>query len=268
MKRPRALPPSPVPAWMLTFTCLTFVMACSGSSKDGSSSSDGSDGSSSSDGSLSNSNGTTGGSGDAGGSGGSTSTSSASSSGGAPGTGGSNNDATDGSAGAGGDCPVDVEAHALETGYHVTECSHIDYSTNPPCTGEHYPVWAAYQTYDFPVPRGYWVHSLEHGAIVITYNCEDGCPDEVQEVQGMIDDLPADLRCAGTGIDVQVVLTPDPLLDVRWGLASWGNTLRADCVNLAAFEQFYFDHLGQGPEDICGGGVALTADDVTPGCGE
>jgi hypothetical protein len=144
----------------------------------------------------------------------------------------------------------------------------IEYSTNPPCTGEHYPAWAAYQTYAFPVPRGYWVHSLEHGAVVITYNCDDGCADEVAQVEAMIDGLTADLRCSSAGIDVQVILTPDPLLDLRWGLSSWGNTLRADCLDLDAFEDFYYDHVGQAPEDICGGGLALTEQSLTPGCGE
>ena len=268
MKRPRAPTVDPRLVGTLALVSLAVTAACSGSSdgsggSDGTSSSDASNGTTSSDGSG-NGNGTSSSS-DAGGSGGTTSTSATSSSGGTPGTGG---DGSDGASGAGGDCPVDVEAHPLETGYHVTECSFIEYSTNPPCTGEHYPVWAAYQSYDFPLPRGYWVHSLEHGAIVITYNCDDGCADEVAEVQGMIDALPADPRCSGTGVDVQVILTPDPLLDVRWGLSSWGDTLRTDCVNVAAFEQFYFDHLAQGPEDICGGGVALTEDDVAPDCGE
>ncbi len=173
-----------------------------------------------------------------------------------------------GAAGADERCSVVVESHTLDAGIHVTECSHIDYSTNPPSSGMHYPVWAAYQAYDFPVPRGYWVHGLEHGAIVITYNCPDGCPDEVAEVEAFIQTLPIDPRCIRDGLDRQVILTPDPLLDTRWAMSSWGYTLRAACVDEAAFGEFYEAHVAQGPEDICGGGLALSEATLAPNCGE
>lgn len=173
-----------------------------------------------------------------------------------------------GAAGDSGDCSVVVESHTPDRGIHVTECSHIDYSTNPPSSGEHYEVWAAYHTYDFPLPRGYWVHGLEHGAVVITYNCPDGCADQVAQAQAFIDAVPADPRCAGTSSLRQIIMTPDPLLDTRWGLSSWGYTLRADCVDTAAFEQFYADHLGHGPEDTCGDGLDLTQATLMPDCGQ
>jgi hypothetical protein len=163
---------------------------------------------------------------------------------------------------------VDVASHELDDGIHVTECSHIDYSTNPPSSGMHYPVWAAYQSYDFPVPRGYWVHGLEHGAVVITYNCPDGCPDEVAQAESFIASLPDDPRCVAVGGDHQIILTPDPLLDTRWAMSSWGHTLRADCVDAAAFEDFYESYGAQGPEDICGGGIVLTAETLPANCGE
>lgn len=185
--------------------------------------------------------------------------------------GGSGNAATGGSAttgGAGGGCSVVVESHTPDAGIHVTECSHIDYSTNPPCSGMHYPVWCAYQSYDFPMPRGYWVHGLEHGAVVITYNCPGGCADEVAHVQAMIDGLPADPRCTAAGLTHQIILTPDPLLDTRWAMSSWGSTLRATCVDTAAFGQFYTDHFGHAPEDTCSNGTAFTETTLTPGCGQ
>lgn len=174
---------------------------------------------------------------------------------------------TNGSGGAAGSCSVDVAEHPLSAGIHVTECSAIEYTTNPPSSGEHYGVWAAYQNYDFALPRGYWVHALEHGAVVITYNCDDGCSDEVEQVKSFIDDLPPDPRCSAAGLEHQIILTPDPLLDTRWAMSSWGFTLRADCVDEDAFERFYLDHFGHGPEDLCGGGTAFTEAMVTPGCG-
>jgi len=176
--------------------------------------------------------------------------------------------ATGGAAGADQGCSVDVASHEPDEGLHVTECSHIDYSTNPPSSGKHYDVWAAYQTYDFPVPRGYWVHALEHGGVVISYNCPDGCADEVAQVESLIASLPADPRCTPVGLDHQVIITPDPLLDTRWAMSSWGKTLRASCIDEAAFQEFYESNTAFGPEDICGGGRVITEETLAPNCGE
>lgn len=169
-------------------------------------------------------------------------------------------------------CDAVVEQHAIEGATHVAECSPVTYGTNPPSSGDHYAVWPAFRTYASPVPRGYYVHALEHGAIVITYNCPDGCASEVAEAQAMIDALPVDPLCPeGGSLKRRVILTPDPLLDVRWGASAWGFTLRAGCFEAPAFDAFARDHYAQSPEDICVDGHDFTLSDgglaVEPGCG-
>ena len=153
----------------------------------------------------------------------------------------------------GGACNAVLKSVTGLTQQHLTQCSEIDYPDNPPAGGNHYPVWAAFQSYSYPVPRGFWVHDLEHGAVVFSYNCPDGCADEVATVQALIDALPADPLCDGS-TPRRVVLTPDPLLDVRWGLSAWGHTLRADCVDADRFRNFYLNHFGLGPEELCAAG--------------
>lgn len=137
---------------------------------------------------------------------------------------------------------------------HVDECSPLNYAQNPPAGGDHYSTWAAFQSYSFPVPRGYWVHDLEHGAVVYTYNCPDGCADEVAAVEKLVAELPGDPLCSNTPKPRRVVITPDPLLDSRWGVSSWGFTLRADCVDRDRFTQFYLNHFGHGREQLCAPG--------------
>jgi len=56
---------------------------------------------------------------------------------------------------------------------HVNDISNITYNSNPPTSGTHFPVWAKKGVYDRMISDGYLVHSLEHGYIVINYNCED-----------------------------------------------------------------------------------------------
>ena len=170
------------------------------------------------------------------------------------------------SSGTGGEDLVGGNCNAVSTTVsglkqnHIDVCSAVDYPDNPPAGGKHYSVWAAFESYPFAVPRGFWVHDLEHGAVVYSYNCAPDCPDEVATVQALIDALPSDPSCSGDPAR-RVVLTPDPLLDVRWGLSAWGHTLRADCVDAQRFTQFYRNHFGLGPEQVCAqgsdfGGVA------------
>jgi len=155
-----------------------------------------------------------------------------------------------------GDCGAVLRSYEGATATHLVECSNIIYSTSPPVFGDHYPVWAAYKTYDFEVPLGYLVHDLEHGAIVIFYDCPDGCRDEVATVQAFIDALPADPRCT-SAVRVQVVLVPRPGLGARWAASAWGYSLTADCFDPEVFRTFYDEHHGQGPEDLCAQGVSL-----------
>jgi len=162
-------------------------------------------------------------------------------------------------------CEVVAETMTGLDQTHVSVCSQVSYANNPPAGGAHYPSWAAFKSYSFPVPRGFWVHDLEHGAVVFSYNCcasSAGCADEVAQVQAMIDALPADPSC-DSATPRRVLLTPDPLLDVRWGVSAWGSTLRADCVDTERFRQFYLDHFGRGPEDLCAAGTDFGG---TPPC--
>lgn len=163
----------------------------------------------------------------------------------------------------GAQCAAVIEQHPEEGFTHIYCTSPTNYQTDPPSSGNHYGCWPEYRTFDVPVPWGNLVHALEHGAVVIVYNCGDaGCPDEVAHAQAFIDAAPLDPAC---GTSRRVILAPDPTLEVRWAASAWTWTLRADCFDDAAFGQFYADHLGHGREAICGGGApyANLCDGVT-----
>jgi hypothetical protein len=142
---------------------------------------------------------------------------------------------------------------------HQLQCSDIPYSTNPPSGGDHYGVWAAFQSYDTPVRPGFLVHALEHGAIVFWYNCPEGCADEVAEVETFIDALPEDPLCEPFAAARRAVLAPYPELGSRWAASAWGFALTADCFDADEFDAFYEQHTGQGPEALCNDGQADVA---------
>lgn len=149
------------------------------------------------------------------------------------------------------DCGASIVESLPTSASHLTQCSAVTYDTNPPSGGSHYAIWAAYQSYDFPLPAGYLVHSLEHGAVVFWYNCPEGCAGEVAEVEAFIASMPEDPSCSGTGAARRAVLVPSPALGSRWAASAWGFALTADCFDAAAFGAFYDEHYGRGPEDLC-----------------
>jgi hypothetical protein len=154
-----------------------------------------------------------------------------------------------------------VTSYELAAGIHVAACTPIDYATNPPSSGEHYPSWADFGVYDFALPRGYWVHNLEHGAVVLSYNCPDGCDADLAAAKIWLSQLTPDAGCPSG--PPRVLLVPDPLLDVAWAASAWGVTLRAGCFDQATFSDFFADHVGQpsAPEgSLCGTGVDFRAD--------
>jgi hypothetical protein len=154
-------------------------------------------------------------------------------------------------------CLVTIDSPALLPAIHVEIPSDIQWDSNPPSSGPHYPIWAAFQSYSQPVPRGYYVHDLEHGAIVLLYHCDDaGCPDIVAALQAVSDAIPTDPLCADQGVRVRTVITPDPLIDVPVAAAAWGWTYQAACADLPTLEQFALQHYGHGPETLCNPGTS------------
>jgi hypothetical protein len=168
-----------------------------------------------------------------------------------------------------GPCNAIIEPHPIEGYNHVPFCAHVTYATKPPSSGDHYPVWAAYMSYASAIPEGTWVHNLEHGAVVVSYDCPGGCAGDVAAAQTWIDALPNDFVCnpAPGAARVRVLMTPDPHLDVKFAASAWGWTLRADCFDPAAWTTFYQDHFDHGREVICASGMDYSLG-VPDGCGE
>lgn len=163
---------------------------------------------------------------------------------------------------AGSACGAVERAYTLAEPEHVANCTPIKYGSNPPSSGTHYGTWAAFREYETPIERGFAVHSMEHGAVIISYNCED-CAGEVAAAKDLIFELGPDPLCCspagGCPTPVsRLILMPDPELDVRFAAASWGFTLKADCFEPEAFRAFVEAHRGQGPEPMCADGVDVS----------
>jgi hypothetical protein len=118
-----------------------------------------------------------------------------------------------------------------------------DYKTNPPTSGDHYPVPLADGAFlDLPSPGNY-VHNLEHGRIQIQYR-----PDIPEEQQLILKGIFDENRPG-------MVLFPNPDLDSDLAVVAWTQLLTCDEVKddgttADAIRAFRNTFLGRGPEPI------------------
>lgn len=153
-------------------------------------------------------------------------------------------------------CPgsIVIETHPVIPSPYVPVCSEVDYATDPPTSGPHYPVWATYKTYLEPVNPGFLVHSLKHGAIVITWRCDNGCAEDLTALRELINGRAQDPRCDAL-LYHRIVVAPRPDQDHTLVASAWGHSFKADCFDLPALTAFIDAHYGQGLEDDCFEGV-------------
>jgi hypothetical protein len=118
---------------------------------------------------------------------------------------------------------------------------HAAYNSNPPTSGPHHPDPLRWGVYDTPQPDEALVHNLEHGGIVVAYNCPDGCPALVEQLK----DLVGQYRS-------KVVLLPRPNKDVpyRITLTAWTWLDGFDDFNAARIQAFIAAHKDRGPENV------------------
>jgi hypothetical protein len=166
----------------------------------------------------------------------------------------------------GGACNAVVANWPDEGHSHVDPGTPVIYCTKPPSSGFHYWIWGAFKTYEKPVPPGFLVHDLEHGAVVIWYKCAGSCPDVEKKLQAIIDALPVDPHCidpeAGppgpSAVKRRVILVPDPALDTEIAASAWQWTYRATCVDPVTLNAFIGAHYNHASEDICSDGFDPT----------
>ena len=134
--------------------------------------------------------------------------------------------------------------------YSVVAFEHVDgpveYEQSPPVGGNHNPIWTNCGVYTEAVPNENSVHSMEHGAVWITYN-----PDIGQEEIDKLTEL--------VGTRSYVLLSPYPDLDTPIAASAWGLQLKVDSADDARLGTF-LDKYIQGeqtrePGAACSGGT-------------
>ena len=102
------------------------------------------------------------------------------------------------------------------------------WNSRPPTSGPHAPNIAAWGVHDEPVPDWIQVHNLEDGGVIMHYNCPDGCPDIVTELEDIVDDKGEE----------QLILQPYENMDTTIALTAWTRRLQLDSVDRDQIESF------------------------------
>lgn len=154
------------------------------------------------------------------------------------------------------ECTVTTsEAASPPSQQHVPSCSELTHEQLPPVGGPHYPIWAAYQVYDATVPWGFLLHSMEHGGVVLAYDCPSGCPEIVAELTAVAAEVD-DADCPSGGN--RMIVVPVPSLGAPIAAVAWGHQYKATCLDGASLRAFVADHYGRAPEDLCAAGSVVT----------
>jgi hypothetical protein len=125
-------------------------------------------------------------------------------------------------------------ASAIEGVEHFTDLSRqhltgpLSYARVPPAGGAHSPRWQNCGAYDQPVPSEFAVHSLEHGAVWITYQADLPAP----EIQALRDLVRSQTKVLLSPWTAEPSL-PSPIVASAWGLQLKVGT--AADARLAAF---------------------------------
>jgi len=122
--------------------------------------------------------------------------------------------------------PATIEIEGLET-FENLESLHVqstvDYEMTPPAGGPHNPSWLNCGIYEEEVPAEYAVHSLEHGAVWVTYDPElvsgadlDALRNEMPRTYVMLSPfsgLGSPIVASGWGVQVALDGVDDPRLN-------------------------------------------------------
>ncbi|MFC6015360.1 DUF3105 domain-containing protein [Plantactinospora solaniradicis] len=154
----------------------------------------------------------------------------------------------------GGDGDLSAVVNYRETNPDALSATHVDapvsYPMTPPAGGPHFPAWQNCNgdVYTAPIEDGNAVHSLEHGAVWITYR--PGLPA-------------ADVGKLSTRVRglSHMMLSPYPGQSTPISLQAWGYQLTLDDADdeaIGAFITAYRVTAAIEPGAPCGGGITTT----------
>ncbi|MTE23463.1 DUF3105 domain-containing protein [Microbacterium sp. ZXX196] len=122
----------------------------------------------------------------------------------------------------------------------------VDYPQSPPAGGPHNAYWLNCGVYSEPQTNENAVHSLEHGAVWLTYDPEQVSEEDVELLESY---APSSYS----------ILSPYPGMDTPIAVSAWNAQLKVDSANDERIRDFYEEYWRSGdvpePGALCSGAV-------------
>jgi len=145
------------------------------------------------------------------------------------------------------------ETQPIQEGIHIQPPQKASYQTDPPSSGAHYSIpgqaTANWGFYDRSIAPEYYVHNLEHGGVVLLYNCSGvaaDCTADQASVKDFVSKLPKDPQFG----EVKLVAVKYVGPGHRFAMVSWGWRMFMDTWDPTQAQRFYVTHVDHGPEAI------------------
>lgn len=164
---------------------------------------------------------------------------------------------------------------------HVPVGQEVKYNSNPPTSGPHYEEWVRSGVYQEVKDDRSLIHSLEHGYVILSYNCDKKVTSNKIQVTGLVyahgieEEATSSANQSATSsaslpenfksdechklVDqligiyekkgkTRLIVMPRPNLDTRIALTAWQFIDKFDVFDKDRIEKFIDSHLNQGPE--------------------
>jgi hypothetical protein len=130
--------------------------------------------------------------------------------------------------------------------------AHAPYNSSPPTSGPHWNIGGeapvAWGIYKEPIPNEAQIHNLEHGGIMIQYNCPEGCSDLVQQLEDFYTRYSAENKLPLYPNSSKLVVAPYRDMPSRIALTAWGRIDTFDQYDEARIKRFVDEYRDKGPE--------------------
>lgn len=125
---------------------------------------------------------------------------------------------------------------------------HVAYNSTPPTSGPHFPNWASWGVKSEPLPNELQIHNLEHGGIMVQYNCQAPAAP-VADCAGLINQLQG-LASSLVSSKPRIIVAPYPNMEHPVALTAWDYLLVMDRFDRARALAFINTHYNRAPEDV------------------
>ncbi len=144
--------------------------------------------------------------------------------------------------------PADLPGEAipiLPAGHVNPGTPHDPYNSDPPTSGQHYPTPAETGFYEEALADEYLVHNLEHGHVIIWYNCSNVSEADCGTLKTQIRDVMGRAGVSQVTGTSKMSAVPRPSMESLLAVTAWGRLYTADEFDrntILAFVRAFRDH--------------------------